>query len=116
MKLKWKYVSWLIYFLFISSIVIDWKMTIDENFDPLALGNIISGFERFFVFTLLGTKMVFNYETMICWIEDRFSIRLPVGRFRFLGSFFICASLLPLALSVNIFLSYLGLIPNPYTP
>ena len=118
MNKKWKYMGWVIVFLFISSITVDWKMYESNllDYNPLSLGNIISGFTRFLVFTLLGLSMIFNYEAMLKWIENYFRLSLPAGGFRLLGCFLSCVSLFMLILSANDFLAYLGIVPNPYAP
>ena len=84
------------------------------DYNPLALGNIIGDFKSALVFSLLGLSMIFNYEAMTKWIGHRFRLNLPTGRFRLLGCFFFCVSLFPLVLSMNNFLAYLGIVPNPY--
>ena len=114
MKIYWKYIYWTMVFLFIFSVIIEWEKEMPAN--PLAIKSITSDFASAMVFFLLGISMIFNYEAMTNWLRDNFQISLPNGRFRLLGVFFLCASLLPIALSVNKFLVYLGIISNSYAP
>ena len=114
MKNNWRYIYWVIGLLLISSIIIGWERTIPYN--PLALKTIVTDIESALAFSLLGISMVFNYEAMLKWIENHFRLSLPTGRFRLLGCFFSCISLFMLILSVNNFLVYLGIVPNPYVP
>lgn len=116
MKIYWKYIYWLMVFLFLFSVIIEWEKETPAN--PLAIKYVASDFASAMVFFLLGVSMIFNYEAMTKWIKNNFKISLPNGRFRLLGVFFLCAGLLLIALSVNInnFLAHLATILNSYVP